>query len=280
MPKTKTKNKLAYIADNYKAAVKWPTSPYQKYLGQLDEYVDVLGDLVESSWNNNLKQIVDPMVQDAQQDQLDSQLDQLEQRMTAVFAMLGMRRKAEQMAQQVRQRAVLAFQDDMQKILGDQFKPSINYRNLEPFIKQTIRRNVSLIKSIPRQYHDDIQRVIYEGIRKGNSVTEIKEALDNTLDVAQGRTTTISQDQVGSLQGSLTKKIHTDIGLEQFRWWTMGDEDVRASHVPRHGEVYSWSDLPGGEYPGSALNCRCYASPYESEVQRKFAQQGVGAIAV
>src|SRR6056297_1363923 len=136
MPKTKNSNELKLITDNYKAAVKWPTSPYQTYLGQLNEYVDELGNLVDRFWNNNLKQIVDPMVQDAEQDQLDSQLDQLEERMAAVFGIMAMRRKAQEMAQQVRQRAVLAFQDDMQKILGDQFTAGVNYSNLEPFVKQ------------------------------------------------------------------------------------------------------------------------------------------------
>ena len=261
-----TKNKI-YTADNYKAAVKWPTSPYQTYLRQLNEYVEELGGIVNRFWQNNLKQIVDPMVQDAQQDELDSQLDQLEARMSAVFGMLAMRRRAEEMAQQVRRRAVLNFTDEVQQVLGDSFQPTINYANLEPFVKQTIRQNVSLIKSIPRQYHADIQRIIYEGIRKGNSVTEIKNVLDDALGRASGRTKTITIDQVGSLQGSLTKKIHSDMGLEQFRWWTMGDERVRPSHAPRHGEVYSWGDLPGGEYPGSAINCRCFASPVGLELK-------------
>jgi len=199
--------------------------------------------------------------------------------MIAVFGLSSMRRKAEQMAQQVRRRAVINFTDEMQKILGDQFTPTINYSNLEPFIKQTIRQNVRLIKSIPNQYYGDVERVIYKGIRQGKSVSKIKASLDDVLSKASGRTKTITMDQVGSLQGSLTKKIHSDLGLDKFRWWTMGGERVRASHVPRHGNIYSWNDLPGGEYPGSAINCRCFASPARPEVKRKFAQQGVGAIA-
>jgi len=285
MPKTKNKNQLKFIADNYKAAVKWPTSPYQKYLGQLNGYVDELGNLVDRFWQNNLKQIVDPMVQDAQQDQLDSQLDQLEKRMTVVFGILTMRRKAEQMASQVRQRAVLSFQDDMQKILGDQFTAGVNYSNLEPFVKQTVRRNVSLIKSISSDYYDDIERIIYEGIRTGAGITAIRNKLDNALERASGRTQTVALDQVGSLKGSLTRKMHIDAGLELFSWWGILDDKIRDKHLqiasngPFGEEYYRWSDPPRGIIPGEEYNCRCHAAPVPQGVERKFAQQGVGAIA-
>ncbi len=286
MPKTKNSNELKLITDNYKAAVKWPTSPYQTYLGQLNEYVDELGNLVDRFWNNNLKQIVDPMVQDAEQDQLDSQLDQLEERMAAVFGIMAMRRKAQEMAQQVRQRAVLAFQDDMQKILGDQFTAGVNYSNLEPFVKQTIRRNVSLIKSIPAQYHDDIERIIYNGVRTGKPITAIQKQLDKALEKASGRTTTLAMDQVGSLKGSLTRRMHLDLGLEFFAWWGILDNKIREEHLqlasngPFGEEAYRWSDPPHGKVPGEDPNCRCHAAPVPQEVRRKFAQQGVGAIAV
>lgn len=276
---TPADNNLKSVHDNYKAAVKWPNGPYQSYLNSLNNYVDRLGNVVEDFWENRLKQTVDPMVQDAQQDQLDAQLDQLEERLTAVFGIMAMRSKAEQMATQVRRRAVLAFQDDLQKIIGDQFAPVINYRNLEPFVQQTIRRNVSLIKSIPAQYHDDIERIIYSGIKTGKPVSAIQSQLNDALKTASGRTTTIAQDQVGSLKGSLTRKMHLDVGLDLFSWWGILDDKIREKHlsIASNGpgeQYYRWDSPPLGIIPGEEPNCRCHAAPVPEEVERKLAQTG------
>ena len=51
---------------------------------------------------------------------------------------------------------------------------------------------------------------------------------------------------------------------DQYIWRTVGDGDVRSTHVARDGHTFRWSDNLRGGHPGEDYNCRCWAEPVAS----------------
>lgn len=45
----------------------------------------------------------------------------------------------------------------------------------------------------------------------------------------------------------------------RYIWRTSKDDRVRASHKPRDGQVFEWSNPPPDGHPGEAFGCRCKA---------------------
>lgn len=127
--------------------------------------------------------------------------------------------------------------------------------------------STSYIKSIPQEYHQGIRREVFNGIRKGKSIDEIAGALDDVYGKAAGRTRTIAMDQTGNLRGAITKAQHESLGLKKFEWIAVLDGRTRPRHQTFAGQTYTWKNGAGGEYPGSAINCRCTAATVKQEVQ-------------
>ncbi len=53
---------------------------------------------------------------------------------------------------------------------------------------------------------------------------------------------------------------------EHYIWRTRGDEQVRWDHLVREGKIFRWDNPPEGGHPGADHNCRCWAEPYEPEL--------------
>jgi len=75
----------------------------------------------------------------------------------------------------------------------------------------------------------------------------------------KNRAKLIAQDQVGSLNGQLTKFRQTGIGIKQFRWITIGDDRVRAEHAALNGKIFDWDNPPSIGFPQQPIRCRCRA---------------------
>lgn len=123
--------------------------------------------------------------------------------------------------------------------------------------------NASLITSIPSQYFDDIAQAARESVRTGSLTRDLVNDLESRYGVATRRAETIARDQIGKLNGQLTERRQTSLGIEEFIWSTSRDERVRPSHAELEGTKHRWDDLPivDGERsrPGSPIQCRCVA---------------------
>lgn len=136
-----------------------------------------------------------------------------------------------------------------------------------------VNENVALIKSIPDSFFPDLEKTLMREVADGTRFEELASQLEGRFNVTAAKAQLIARDQIGKYTGDLNRVRQVDLGIDSFRWRTMGDERVRddkdagagEGHVERNGKVYSWADPPNGETPGEPIQCRCYAEPVLTE---------------
>lgn len=159
-----------------------------------------------------------------------------------------------------------------------------------------INENVSLIRSVSDDYRTKVQETVSRGIRNGLSYKEITEQVKDVDEkVLKNRAKLIARDQIGKLNGQITKHKMEEVGLNIYEWLTAMDERVRGnpaglypkaipSHFDMHGKLCKWSDdsvyanksnpktwmLRTGKMPlsipGEEIQCRCTAKAYYDEL--------------
>jgi SPP1 gp7 family putative phage head morphogenesis protein len=149
-----------------------------------------------------------------------------------------------------------------------QFKTakSVDLFRSEPWLKDEVKaftaENVRLIKGIGTQTADRIQTLVTDAVKKGESAkTTLKEALMKEFDYGENRAALIARDQVGKLNGEITRIRQTAAGVEEYTWTTVGDSRVRPAHQHLNGKVFSWDNPPSEGHPGQPIRCRCIAQP-------------------
>lgn len=137
-----------------------------------------------------------------------------------------------------------------------------------------VAENVAMIKSVPDDLINDIEKTIYRGLSKGILASDLAKQLTEEFDYSENRASLIARDQIGSFYGQLNAERQQSIGVKRFIWRTMHDERVRSEHADREeasdpaqgGTPYEYDDPPDGELPGEPINCRCYAEPVLSDI--------------
>lgn len=121
--------------------------------------------------------------------------------------------------------------------------------------------NVSLIKSLPSETYDKIERIVLGGINDGRRWEDMAKAIEDRFDISEGRALLIARDQVGKFYGAVNKARQEELGVNSYVWRTSLDERVREEHAEREGEIFNWDDPPDDGHPGQPINCRCTAEP-------------------
>ncbi|ECV1080083.1 hypothetical protein EBL29_21390 [Salmonella enterica subsp. enterica serovar Cerro] len=133
--------------------------------------------------------------------------------------------------------------------------------------------NTALITNLAQSYLSKVTTAVNSGFRDGLSWRDISKNIQAETGVAKRRADLIARDQVATMNMQVTKQRAADLDIKQFVWRTMEDQRVRGnpsgrypkakpSHYARNGKTYNWSDGAGARdtFPGSAINCRCYAA--------------------
>ena len=207
---------------------------------------------------------------DAFEEELERMAEELRRKYTSPRALGGYRESAQDAAG--RTSAVNRMQVTQQLT-----KLGLNVLRESPvterFLRRSARANTGLITTIPQELIADSVRIIEEGVLSGQRHEQIAKQLfaireldgqpSSATRKALNRAKLIARDQTLTLSGQLTKTRHRANGVRKFIWNTVGDGRVRDLHVPRNGKEYTWKDgAPGGEpFPGSGINCRCFAEP-------------------
>lgn len=164
-------------------------------------------------------------------------------------------------------RIAKAIADQNGKQLGKVFASVLG---VDPFIvepwlatelKAFVKQNVDLIVTLPRRFFPEIEQMVFRAAREGRSWRELKKEIKGRYHNSHYNAERIARDQVGKFNGQLTMLRQAQAGVTRYIWRTVRDARVRDEHKEREGKSYSWDDPPGGENPGDAIMCRCYAEP-------------------
>lgn len=150
-------------------------------------------------------------------------------------------------------------------------------RWLIPLVNSWSMENANLIKSIQEQYLGRVSQRAQDAVRAGTSVQDFAKELEKAYNLSKSRAELIARDQVGKLNGQLTRARSMRANLDEYEWQTSGDERVRDSHKVLNGKICKYSDPEvyreegstiwkrrasiGGYVgiPGEDFQCRCVA---------------------
>jgi len=206
-------------------------------------------------------------------DDINRVLDRLrETAMEETFNEGKVRRIAARFVEALNDRQRRGFAEQVKKLAG--FDPTTREPWLQSFMKTAVEENVSHIKSIAREYHEDVETIVRQGVRRGTSINDMAKGISEKGNVGIKKGRFIARDQLGSLHGDLTKTRQRRLGLKKFRWVTSVDERVRDSHASLHDQIFTWKDGARNErgeqiWPGTDYNCRCSAETVVEELEEK-----------
>lgn len=205
---------------------------------------------------------------------------------SAKFVVDGIFDNIKRMFNAIKSKAEMVFSERKKHTAAQKFVNSINLFNkhniekqlavkgidptkrepwLDSFLKNKIKDNVGFIKNIKDDYLSEIEKVVHEGIKDGQTAKQIREQLVERVKVAESRAQFIAVDQTGSVLGQMTAERHQQIGIDKFKWLTSHDERVRDSHKDLSDKTFSYDDPPivNGRVvlPGEDYRCRCVAIP-------------------
>ncbi len=129
------------------------------------------------------------------------------------------------------------------------------------FIKQQfVNINVSLIKSIPAQLHNQVQNVITDNFAQGFDREKLTNDIAGRFDVSTSRAKLIANDQTNKAIGQLVQLRSMSLGGATYEWVTSEDDAVRPTHAVLDGTIQRWDTPPPiTGHPGQDINCRCIA---------------------
>lgn len=203
-------------------------------------------------------------------------------RVRALFSGEAFERMARQIASTF-VRSTLQYSDRQNRRLGVEVFNE-NSTKLNAYLEAATLQNVSLIKSIPERYLENVSNAILTGMRVGVRPEKIAEQLRENMGVASRRARFIARDQSAKINGEVMKQRQIDAGFEFFKWVDSHDSRVRHRHreianadVGYGKGIYRWDDLPlsdKGEpiQPGQDYNCRCISRAVRTSVVMKNKQ--------
>lgn len=142
-------------------------------------------------------------------------------------------------------------------------------------IDASIEENVSLIKSVGRDFlegvREDVFRMIQDpdgGGLKGLQA-QLNEVLTSRYKRQKNKAKNLALDQTRKMYNKVNASRMQSLGVKQFQWHhSAGSQSPRPDHVEMDGNIYSFDDLPvidrrTGErgLPGQAINCKCFMTP-------------------
>lgn len=157
------------------------------------------------------------------------------------------------------------IKDNLKRVIGiDPFFGDAGITNLAANFTSF---NTQLITSLQNDTIDTVGEKVFVGFQRGVRAEELAKDIRKYIDPSVGniraRSNLIARDQVSKLNGQLTQLRQTELGVTRYRWRTVGDDAVRASHAAKNNNIYRWDKPPlDTGHPGDDYQCRCYAEPY------------------
>ncbi len=190
-------------------------------------------------------------------------------RVTEKAASYQLQRKMERIAQLNLRLTIKEWNRAVKSTLGidireDYYMGAFYFAQLEKWIQE----NVGLIKTIPEETLDRMQKIVYDGFTQGRSTARMVKEIQQAYGVGRRRAELIARDQTAKLNGQIQQAQQRDAGITEYIWYTCMDGRVRQRHRELHGKKFRWDDPPVVDkksdrkcHPGQDFQCRCIARP-------------------
>lgn len=148
------------------------------------------------------------------------------------------------------------------KATGIDLSSLMSAEDLAEAVAEAIASNVALIKSIPSEHLDQVEKIVLNGLQSGQRAESMVEAIKALGSKGERRAALIARDQVGKITSRLTQIRQQKMGITHYYWSCSLDERVRPLHYARHNKLFAWDNPPSDGHPGIPIRCRCVAIPY------------------
>lgn len=133
-------------------------------------------------------------------------------------------------------------------------------------LNASISENVGLIKSIPVQYHKQVEGIVMRAYSSGRDLETLSNELMELHPITKKRATLIARDQCNKANSVVNRVRMLESGIKKAIWMhSHAGKQPRKDHVASNGKVYNVSEgcYISGEYiqPGQLINCRCTSRP-------------------
>ena len=135
-------------------------------------------------------------------------------------------------------------------------------------LKATVHENVSLIRSIPEQYLNQVEGAVMRSVQAGRDMGPLAKFLVEQRGVTKRRASLIARDQNQKATSMFTRVRQIEIGVTEAIWrHTHAGEVPRPTHLKMDGHKYlvaegMYDPAEGRKvFPGELINCRCFSSP-------------------
>lgn len=141
--------------------------------------------------------------------------------------------------------------------------------SLQQAVSAATTENVALIKSIPQQFHNQIEGSVMRSLQPGgNGLQDVTEALRHYEGITKRRADLIAIDQTRKVTSAMNAERAKSAGITKFEWvHSGGGAEPRKLHLDLNGKVFSYDNLPVIDsdgtrgLPGQLINCRCIQRP-------------------
>lgn len=139
-------------------------------------------------------------------------------------------------------------------------------RAMRDALEATIAENVGLIRSIPQQYHTEVQGLVMRSVTAGRKLDEVTRELRQRYMLTRKRAALIARDQNNKATAVMTRARQQEVGVEEAVWLhSHGGKVPRKTHLANSGKRYKiaegWFDpdprVRKRIWPGELINCRC-----------------------
>lgn len=123
-----------------------------------------------------------------------------------------------------------------------------------------LSENVALIKSIPAQFHKDVEGHVWHAVNRGGDLGALTDVLKERYGVTHNRAALIARDQNSKAHAIIENARRQEIGMTRAIWRHGGaGKEPRPSHLSANGKTYELDKgmyLDGvWTYPKHEINC-------------------------
>lgn len=139
-----------------------------------------------------------------------------------------------------------------------------------PEIEETLdflfKGNVGLIKTIPEQYHEQVNKEVVKSVKAGRDKGALTKLLHERYGVSKKRAAFIAHDMNNKASETISLERNMSLGITEGVWQHRGgSKQPRKSHIEASGKTFKLNKglLIDGEYilPGEDYGCNCSYSP-------------------